>query len=208
MGLLKLYVDVQNNRLVVSDRNPSQFLLPAFVQGDVIPVELFLLEPNTSGGLSSPLSLITGTQYTVKIGIVTPHPVSPVASSVVTLSADASWASNGKYTGSLSMGAGITTLLGATATSVTSTFEVELASAGDYRTPIQMACTVKAAGIASGTPDTAAGDTFPTHGEANATYVPKAGASGGNFTLKSADGTKQILIFCGDDGTLHADPIS
>jgi hypothetical protein len=207
MGLLKLYVDVQNNRLVVSSRVASPFVLPAFVQGDVIPLELYLVEPNSNGGLSDPLSLLTSITYTVKLGIVTPHPTAPVPHAVITLSADPSYTTNGKYTGSLALGSGITTLLGS-ASSVTSTFEVELTSATDIRTPIQIPCTVKAGGISSGTPDTPAADTYPTANEVANTYVKRVGGYGEGFILKSPDGTKSILVWCDNDGLLKTDPIS
>jgi hypothetical protein len=42
---LKLYVDTQNNKLVVSDTDASAFTLPTLFQGDVLAVELKLLEP-------------------------------------------------------------------------------------------------------------------------------------------------------------------
>ena len=51
---LKLYVDTQNNKLVQSDTDASDFTLPTFFQGDVLAVELKLLEPNTTGGLTTP----------------------------------------------------------------------------------------------------------------------------------------------------------
>lgn len=207
MGLLKLYVDVQNRRLITSTRSAQPFTLPAFVQGDVMAVELYLVQPNEAGGLSAPLTLLTETAYTVKIGIVTPHPTSPTAHSVLTLTADPDRANNGRYYGSFPLGAGITSLLGA-ATSVTSTFEIELSSAGDIDTAVQVACTVKAAGITSSTPDTAAGDTFPTTAEANNTYVKKVGGAGETLLLKSPDGTKSILLWVDNNGTLHTDQVS
>ena len=49
---LKLYVDTQNNKLVVSDTDASAFTLPTLFQGDVLAVELKLIEPNTSGGIA------------------------------------------------------------------------------------------------------------------------------------------------------------
>ena len=207
MGLLKLYVDVQNRRLVTSTRNASPFVLPSFIQGDTMAVELYLLEPNTSGGLSSPLTLLTETSYTVKVGIVTPHPTAPTAHAVLTLTVDPDHANNGKYYGSLPLGAGITSLLDGS-TSKTSTFEIEISSAGDVDTPVQVACTVKAGGITNSTPDTAAGDTFPTTAEANNTYVKKVGGAGESFTLKSPDGTKSILFWVDNDGVLHQDQVS
>lgn len=207
MGLLKLYVDVQNRRLVTSTRNASVFTLPSFVQGDTMAIELYLLEPNTSGGLSSPLSLLTSTSYTVKVGIVTPHPSAPLAHAVLTLTVDPDHANNGRYYGSLPLGSGITTLLGS-ATSVSSTFEIEVSSAGDVDTPVQVACTVKAGGITNSTPDTSAGDTFPTHAEANNTYVKKTGDAGAGFTLTSPDGTKSVYFWVDNDGVVHNDPIT
>ena len=68
---LKLYVDTQNNKLVQSDTDASDFTLPTFFQGDVLAVELKLLEPNTSGGLTTPFNAIS-TSYTVKVAIGTP----------------------------------------------------------------------------------------------------------------------------------------
>lgn len=194
MGLLKLYVDVQNRRLVTSTRNASVFTLPSFVQGDTMAIELYLLEPNTSGGLSSPLSLLTSTSYTVKVGIVTPHPSAPVAHAVITLTVDPNHANNGKYYGSLPLGAGITSLLGS-GTTASATFEIEVSSAGDVDTPVQVACTVKAGGITNSTPDTAAGDTFPTHAEANNTYVKRVMGPGEAIYMSDADGTVTYRLF-------------
>ena len=207
MGLLKLYVDVQNRRLVTSTRNASVFTLPSFVQGDTMAIELYLLEPNTSGGLSSPLTTLKSISYTVKVGIVTPHPSAPVAHAVLTLTVDPDHANNGKYYGSLPLGSGITSLLGS-ATSVSSTFEIEVSSAGDVDTPVQVGCTVKAGGITNSTPDTATGDTFPTHAEANNTYVKKTGDAGAGFTLTSPDGTKSVYFWVDNDGVVHNDPIT
>ena len=77
---LKLYVDTQNNKLVQSDTDASDFTLPTFFQGDVLAVELKLLEPNTTGGLTTPFDVIS-TSYTVEIAIGTPHPI-PASSAV------------------------------------------------------------------------------------------------------------------------------
>lgn len=207
MGLLKLYVDVQNRRLVTSTRNASPFVLPSFIQGDTMAVELYLLEPNTSGGLSSPLTLLTETSYTVKVGIVTPHATTPTAHAVLTLTVDPDNSNNGKYYGSLPLGAGITTLLGS-GTSADATFEVEISSAGDVDTPVQVACKVKAGGITNSTPDTSAGDTYPTHAEANNTYVRQVMLPGQSIQMSSADGVAKFLIYVGSDYAIHMDPVT
>ena len=68
---LKLYVDTQKNKLVQSESDASDFTLPTFFHGDVLAVELKLLEPNTTGGLTTPFNVIS-TSYMVKIAIGTP----------------------------------------------------------------------------------------------------------------------------------------
>ena len=68
---LKLYVSTQNNKLVQSVSDASDFTLPTFFQCDVLAVELKLLEPNTTGGLTTPFNVIS-TSYMVKIVIGTP----------------------------------------------------------------------------------------------------------------------------------------
>ena len=74
---LKLYVDTQNNKLLQSDTDASDFTLPIFFQGDVLAVELKLLEPNTTGGLTTPSNVIS-TSYTVKVAIGTPEASSSI----------------------------------------------------------------------------------------------------------------------------------
>ena len=81
---LKLYVDTQNNKLVQSDTDASDFTLPTFFQGDVLAVELKLLEPNTTGGLTTPFNVIS-TSYTVKVAIGTPDASSSTVHTNATL---------------------------------------------------------------------------------------------------------------------------
>ncbi len=209
-GLLKLFVDVESGWLMVSSRvrsplNPSQ--LPPFVQSDVVPVELYLYDHNQAGGLQDQVHLITSPVYTVKVAIVTPSPTAPVTHAQVTLTADASIDSTGKYTGSLALGAAITALLAA-ATSISSTFTIQILNGSDIRTPVMMPCSVKAQGITTGVPDSVPGVTFPSWPEANATFVKRVGLAGESFKLVSPDGSKSGLIYWGDDNSLHAEAIT
>jgi hypothetical protein len=69
-NLLKLFCDVNSKKLVMSPFDSSIYSLPAFYNGDKVPVELQLLLPNSRGGLSSkfsPLSEATS----VELGLVT-----------------------------------------------------------------------------------------------------------------------------------------
>jgi hypothetical protein len=173
---LKLYVDTQNNKLVQSDTDASDFTLPTFYQGDVLAVELQLLEPNTTGGLSTPFNVIS-TSYTVKLAIGTPDPSSSTVYTNATLTFSSS---TNKYTGNLILNntgtPSIASLLD-TSTSATATFEVEVSGGGNYSTEVQETVTVKADAIKTGTPTTPPVTGYYTEAESDATFVAKAGGS-------------------------------
>ncbi len=171
---LKLYVDTQNNKLVVSDTDASAFTLPTLYQGDVLAVELKLLEPNTSGGLSTPFNVIT-TSYTTKLAIGTPDPSSSTVFTSATLTFDSG---TNVYSGNLILNntgtPSITSLL-ASATSASATFEVEVSGGGNYSTEVQETVTVKADAIKTGTPMTPPVTGYYTEAESDATFTAKSG---------------------------------
>jgi len=175
-NLLKLFVDTQNNELVQSDTDGSTFTLPTLFQGDVIPVELKLLEPNSSGGLSTPFNTITDS-YTVKMAVCTPDPTSSTVYTSATLTYSSS---TNLYTGSLILNntgtPSIASLL-STASSATATFEIETSGSGVYSTEYQATVTVKADGIKTGTPMTPPVTGYYTESQADATFVAKAGGT-------------------------------
>lgn len=83
-NLLKLFCDVNSKKLVKSAFDSSAYTLPAFFNGDKVPVELQLLLPNVRGGLSSAFSPLTeGTS--VELGLVTVAD-SPTERAAITLS--------------------------------------------------------------------------------------------------------------------------
>jgi len=173
-NLLKLFVDTQNNELVQSDTDGSTFTLPTLFQGDVIPVELKLLEPNSSGGLSTPFNTITDS-YTVKMAVCTPDPTSSTVYTSATLTYSSS---TNLYTGSLILNntgtPSIASLL-STASSATATFEIETSGSGVYSTEYQATVTVKADGIKTGTPMTPPVTGYYTESQADATFTAKSG---------------------------------
>jgi len=46
---LKLYVDWLNKKLVTSVSNQGSFTLPKFYQGDVLPMQVYIVEPDGTG---------------------------------------------------------------------------------------------------------------------------------------------------------------
>ena len=185
---MKLYIDTQNNKLVVSDTDASTFTLPTFYQGDVLAVELKLLEPNTSGGLSTPYDVIT-TSYTVKLVIGTPDPSSSTVYTSATLTFDAG---TNIYSGDLILNntgtPSIASLLD-TATSATATFEIEVSGGSNKSTEVQETITVKADTIKTGTPMTPPVTGYYTEAESDATFVARSG----NTTIGTLASTSLAL---------------
>ena len=173
---LKLYVDTQNNKLVQSDTDASDFSLPTFFQGDVLAVELKLLEPNTTGGLTTPFNVIS-TSYTVKVAIGTPDASSSTVHTNATLTFSSS---TNTYTGNLILNntgtPSIASLLGSSA-SATATFEVEVSGGGNYSTEVQEQITVKADTIKTGSPTTPPVTGYYTEAQADATFSAKSGST-------------------------------
>ena len=173
---LKLYVDTQNNKLVQSDTDASDFTLPTFFQGDVLAVELKLLEPNTTGGLTTPFNVIS-TSYTVKVAIGTPDASSSTVHTNATLTFSSS---TNTYTGNLILNntgtPSIASLLGSSA-SATATFEIEVSGGGNYSTEVQEQITVKADTIKTGTQTTPPVTGYYTEAQADATFSAKSGST-------------------------------
>jgi len=184
-NLLKLYVDTQNNQLVQSDTDASTFTLPTLFQGDVMPVQLQLLEPNSSGGLSTPFNIITDS-YTVKIAICS---IASSASSTIYTSATLTYSSSTNlYTGTLILNNTGTPSIASLLTSVSSAtalFEVEVSGSGIYSTEAQETVTIKADGIKTGTPMTPPVTGYYTESQADSTFSAKSGST----TIGTLSGT-------------------
>ena len=85
-NLLKLFVDLQEDKLVTSVVDSTPITLPSFIQGDQIPVEVYLLVKDESGGFASQYKTLPD-NLTVKVGLVSPSgATSATAYSSVTLS--------------------------------------------------------------------------------------------------------------------------
>lgn len=173
---LKLYIDTQNNKLVSSESDSSDFTLPTFYQGDVLAIELKLLEPNTTGGLSTPFNVIS-TSYTVKVAIGTPDASSSTVHTNASLTFDSG---TNTYSGNLILNntgtPSIASLLGSSP-SATATFEVEVSGGGNYSTEAQETITVKADTIKTGSPTTPPVTGYYTETQADATFSAKSGST-------------------------------
>lgn len=205
-NLLSLHLDIDANSLVTSINDSSPITPPPFVQGDVIPVQVALLQRSGSTLLTRRYTQLDDASFAVRIGLVLPHPSAPVVYAAADLTYDATLV---RWTGTLSCNTTeITTLLGS-ASQASATLEIQVSGGGgNISTEYQGAVTVRADGLKTGAPTPVPGVVFPTAAEIAATFMSKVGGAGETLTLVSPDGTKSVILRIDNAGIFHADAIS
>lgn len=206
--VLRLYVDTARRALVVSDRSTQPAPRIGFTQGDTVTLVITLLEPNSSGGISSPYTKVSASGLTLRVGIGTITPATgSTAPSIYQNSFTVDTTAN-TFTGTLYITpATVASLLGTNKTGE-GDFEIEVSESGNYSTVFSGAVTlygelIEAAGAEPSTP----GDTYMTAAECLATFVRKIGEPGAGYTLTSADGTKQCVVYLDNNGAVHQDVV-
>jgi len=202
---LKFAVDISQRKLVLSPYRPEPFVLPVLVQGDTISLEIQLCEPNYGAGFGR-YSLVNIANLTLRAAIIGHRPIGNASDTPEVL--QTSWikdTATNTFKGVLSMGAGVTTLLGA-ASSVDAYFEIETkdGDTGYYDTVYPWAlCTIRAEAIEDGvlvSPPVSGGSALTVQ-EGNQIYVKRRGLPGEMFSLVSANGLWERIIGVDDNGT-------
>lgn len=183
MGLLRLYTDTTERKLVKSQYSTAGYGLPAVIQGETLSLELMFLTPNVAAGINSPYSILNISAYSLRVGIGTQGGTPATQQSTWSTAPDGSY-----FFGVLPMNtAGIATLLGSN-TQVSTTFEIELSLAGSPDKPILIPITVKKPVLPLGSPDPTPGVTYVTTEQATATYARLYGLPGQMHTFISENG--------------------
>ena len=142
MATRDLYINIRPDRnigaFIKSHRDGSAYTLPSIFREEQVNLRIFFCEPNATGGLSSPLSLLEDlSSYACRVGIGTPGNDTPLA--VVTLA----WNSDGYFEGALNVNTTeMNTALDGANGSISKTFEIELKKTGEEFT-FQQAVTVR-----------------------------------------------------------------
>ena len=142
MATRDLYINIRPDRnigaFIKSHKDGSAYTLPSIFREEQVNLRLFFCEPNATGGLSSPLSLLNDlSSYSCRVGIGTPGNDTPLA--VVTLA----WNVDGYFEGALNVNTTeMNTALDGASGSISKTFEVELNRSGEEFT-FQQAVTVR-----------------------------------------------------------------
>ena len=142
MATRDLYINIRPDRnigaFIKSHKDGSAYTLPSIFREEQVNLRVFFCEPNATGGLTSPLSLLDNlSDYSCRVGIGTPGNDTPLA--VATLA----WNADGYFEGSLNVNTTeINTALDGASGSISKTFEVELNRSGEEFT-FQQAVTVR-----------------------------------------------------------------
>jgi hypothetical protein len=186
---IQLFAVSDTKELVQNETNAGPASLPTFVQNDVVPLELTLL--NKTGSITSPFTRQTD-QQSVRVGIVTPHAQSPTVHAVGTLSF---FAGAGTYNGSISLSTQeIATLLGAS-TAAAATFEIEVVGGQSSVYTIQKPVEIRADGLKLGAPVAITGtQSFLDSGQSDDRYLRRTGVG-------TAQGDWSITVLHGGAGS-------
>jgi hypothetical protein len=207
--LIKLtsFVDITEGRFVtgVLSREPVQ--LRQFGQEDKIQWSITFVEVNPDQGYSRPYTVlpVTGLALKVGIGFLAQTPLceqdtwtydataSPqVVRGVLDLDTDA-------MRNAFQPGVDL----------IEPYLEFQLTDADGKITPIHQIVQIFRELILDGSPSAdQPNQTFYDASEMDALYVKRVGKAGEGFFMKSADGTQNVFVYLGDDGSMHYDPVN
>ena len=182
----ELTVNITDRQFVTSRYDSSTFTLDKLYQGDVLPLRVRLVTVNQAGGLTDPFDLMTA--GSVEVAIVTPDRASPVklaTTGAVSIAADGS---DYYADGTLALNTSeINGLLTGSATSASTTIEVEYINGSNSLTPVQQAVTLQAHGIDSAASSPSPSSSYYTTTQTDANFLANAGGTmSGDLTLSNA----------------------
>ena len=203
-GVLRLFNDLANLRLVGSLKDAEDFVLPQWHHQDKIPIVISFLNLNPDGGRYNPYSLldISGSSFDVKIF---------AADGTTVLASQTVWTKDvGARTLSASLNlntAAMATAFTGNPASIAATLLFRLTEADGAITTYARAITILRELNVSGTPVPVDGAVYLTEDQVRALFVKFIGNAGESITIKSADGTKQAVLYVSNDGEFKADVI-
>ena len=203
---LKLYVNWFEKRFQQGLRNGGTFTLPTFYQGDIVPMQIYLLEPDADAGPTS-YSKVDISNMALQLA-VGPTPVGNAVETLIVT--QFSWSKNTQenyfYADVAFNVAGVATLLGAAA-SATAYLELEVTEGSSKTTLIQQQITIKAELIEAASLTVTAGSTPLSLEVAMQLFAMKRMGPGETFTLVGPGNAKGVQLGANDDGSLQTDSI-
>lgn len=202
---LKLTVDWFAKRLIRSPSSSTPFTLPAFFQGDIVPVQVQIVEPTSGGGVNS-FDIVPVSGMALKLGVSdtptgTPTTPAPFVTQF-TWSQDTN--SNFFFADVAFNTANLNTFLGASA-SKTAYLELEITDGSYITTILQDVITIKSEVIETGSLSVAPGQTALSMEVALQLFPKKMMNAGETLTFVSPDGLRRRITGVRDDGSAQDD---
>lgn len=198
MSLIRLAINRQTHSLI--DFGGTALSIPDLFQGNVQDFEITVVDPPAGVGQGYTKVDLGSSGLRVAIG---PTPTG-TAGGPTPLALQNSWtwdATNKRFDGSLSLAsASIDSFIGS-ASSALAYFEVNVTTAGDRKTILQVQVTLKAVVDEQTSTVPSATDTYLTKAESLALFVKFVNDAGATIFFKSPDGTKGRELGVNDDGT-------
>lgn len=205
MGLRTLYLAIEQPpeaSLVATATGLQGIAQPAFAQGDTEQVTLILTQPNPAGPWSNQRSVVNLAGYTFRIAIGAPGGTPIALQTSWTLAADnlsATCALNLNTSGIDSLVSGVSSAL--------STLSLKVNDGVSWHTralyPVRIYAQVDDNTSNVPTPTSE----YHTTVEAEALFAKRVMPAGGSITWTSQDGTKQVVQYLDNDGTMHYDVV-
>lgn len=214
-SVLNLFNDIVNNRLVEGLNSRTSVALREFYQGETVSIRIFPVRP-IAGAVVAPFYesvSVASMSYRLSIGPAAGSEALKAYQDTWTAqtSADSAGLSNYLYADLNLNTTELNNAIGSDSVYTSSLFELQFSdNSAPYRVGYQGAFVMRAvvrdvSGAASlPTPASA----YPDWNQANASFVKRTGSAGEAFELVSQDGTSRGRIYWGNDGSLHADPVT
>lgn len=210
---LDLYIDTQgpkDQNLVISAINKGPYALPNFTQNDVILTRIFPLRRNTSYP-HSPFAGVDITEYSVKFVIGSKSGTGTGSPLVTQFTWSKVIAESYFYANIDFATAELATAIGSNEQLTGRWLEIELTKTGGTPwTILQRTVTIDADVIKNATLSVAAGQTPISAQDVDGSYLRRDG-TGDTADFKiwvSPDGTKRMLQYLGNDGSMKQEPIT
>jgi len=202
---LKLTVDWTKKKLIRSRSSITPFTLPAFFQGDVVPMQIQIVEPSASGGVNAHDLLDIGSMA-MKLGVSdvpTGTPTTPAP--FVTLFSWSKDTNEGFFYGEVAFNTTeLNTFLGASA-SAEAYLELEITEGTAITTILQEKITIKSEVVETGTLAVAPGETALSLEVAAQMFAKKFMNPGETITFVSEDSLTRRITGVRNDKSAQDD---
>jgi hypothetical protein len=209
MSVKTWHCDVDGNSLVQGPQNSATVVLAPFILTDAIALNIYAQSRSVNYPLGSPLYVpipAAGLALSAVVGI-RDGTNAPLLADQFAFVADP--ATGAFWTGTLNLNTAAMVEFMAANAQINVWLEIFFVDNGGNRTTILEIPITIYAPVFDGQPPV---EVPPQVGSSqqwtNQTFVPQMGANGQGFYLVSADGTKKVYIYEGNDGALHEDQVA